>query len=194
MNDNTLDNEPTLLISKIKKAFAKMKYPGDDNLVDNYSSEELEYKEAFQRKDWRGLSLSFVCPQFSEMAFFSAQAFRYYLPGYMILCIQHLDEVDVMAPFLVGALTLPERGSIDWDVAKELELTPEEFESFAESENPSDQELLKRQEWFHRRCDPLTLEQKQAVIAFLDWLTEYGQNCFDDEPEIAVKRYWGRYY
>lgn len=210
MNSNLSSNESKELIANIKKVFAKVKYPGDSNLVRGYCWEAMDYKKTFSGKDWRDLDAKLVCANYAAICFFSHEAFRYYLPGNMILCIQDLEGMDQVMPDLVNCLTLPQiedyddiniPGNIDLDNidpdspdAEFLEFI-RDFNERNASFKPSPQELADNIKDFHKRCDPLSLEQKQAVRAFLKWLIKYGEIYFDDEPEpeIAIKRYWGNY-
>ncbi len=81
--------------AQIRRAFAAVPYPGDDNLRDSNEGEEpFLLEDAFRGKtDWRDLDAQFLdaAPDGfgSALTFFSAPAFRFYLPAYLIA---DLDE------------------------------------------------------------------------------------------------------
>lgn len=196
--NRVLDDESLNLISVIKKAFSKVKYPGDNELVNCNCDECMDYKEAFRGKDWRYLGVDFICPNYSHMCFFTDEAFRYYLPCYMISCIQDLYEVDVMADYLVNTLTRPAKGDDDSDMDILLCLADgdenclRKITELDKELKSTDKEILENVKSFHARCDPLSTDQKLAVRDFLEWLIINGDDGFDDEPRIALDRYWGR--
>src|SRR6185437_14580821 len=73
----------------IHSAFADTPYPGDDALVRSAGDEPDEVVDLFRgRTDWRALSADFVdragAASPSALSFFSAGAFRFYLPAYLI--------------------------------------------------------------------------------------------------------------
>jgi hypothetical protein len=73
----------------IRSAFAETPYPGDDALVRSVGDEPDEVVELFRGKDdWRVLTADFVdragAASPCSLSFFSAGAFRFYLPAYLI--------------------------------------------------------------------------------------------------------------
>ena len=192
------NKETEQLIIRIKKVFAKVKYPGDTKLVVGYSEEAKDYQKAFKGKNWRDLRSEFVSYNYASVSFFSPEAFRYFLPGLMILCLQDLSEVDMVVDELVSQLTLPEIHDCDLDT-EVLKLFAEgdmklfnELCEIAKSCKPSDKELVESVIDFYSYCGPLDFEQKQVIRDFLGWLCKYGKVYFDGEPEIAIERYWGQ--
>ncbi len=72
----------------IREAFAATPYPGDHDLVRSAGDEPAEVEELFRgRDDWRALGSEFVdragAASPSALSFFSAGAFRFYLPAYL---------------------------------------------------------------------------------------------------------------
>jgi hypothetical protein len=73
----------------IREAFADTPYPGDEALVRSQGDEPDEVVELFRgRTDWRALPADFVdragAASPSALSFFSAGAFRFYLPAYLM--------------------------------------------------------------------------------------------------------------
>jgi hypothetical protein len=75
--------------AQIRSAFANTPYPGDHALVRSVGDEPDEVVELFRGKDdWRVLSSDFIdragAASPCALSFFSAGAFRFYLPAYLI--------------------------------------------------------------------------------------------------------------
>jgi hypothetical protein len=91
-------NGPENLKSQIRDAFADIEYPGDWCLRgSNEGDEPLLLEQEFKGKtDWRNLDPAFIdqAPDgfSSALSFFSDEAFRFYLPAYLIAHIDGLLE------------------------------------------------------------------------------------------------------
>lgn len=78
------------LIAKIECAFSDGIYPGDKDLTDSTYGEEPRalVKEFRGKSDWKSLSADFLnqAPDGwgTAISFFSSNAFRFYLPAYLI--------------------------------------------------------------------------------------------------------------
>lgn len=98
------------LKSEIAQAFSSVTYPGDWCLKGSTEGEEpfLLEKEFKGKTDWKVLSPEFLdrAPDGygSALSFFSDEAFRFYLPAYLIADIDgKLDSCDVVF-YLTGGL------------------------------------------------------------------------------------------
>lgn len=78
------------LALRISNAFHAVRYPGDGNLAgSSYGEEPAALEREFRgRTDWRELEARFLdqAPDGwgSALSFFSARAFRFYLPAYLL--------------------------------------------------------------------------------------------------------------
>lgn len=112
MPDTSFDAENLRL--EIEAAFADTKYPGDDRLVYDNSGYHLECNEiaaAFRGKDWRELSVEMLRYHAQSLAFMTPEAYRFYLPAYLIAAALHYDEADIIPDAVVFNLIPP---SEDW--------------------------------------------------------------------------------
>lgn len=93
---------------EVEDAFATVTYPGDDKLVvypDSYECWNLE--EAFRGKHWRDISLDVLLTHRFSLVLFSPEAFRFYLPCFLVAALLHPRETDT--PWAVfDNLLLPE--------------------------------------------------------------------------------------
>lgn len=85
------------IIDQIHIAFATSAYPGDDNLVANPYDEERQFvARHFKGKaDWRTLDAKFLNAAPDALALFADDAFRFYLPAFLIADMRgELNSVD----------------------------------------------------------------------------------------------------
>lgn len=85
------------LIEQIHRAFATSVYPGDENLVANPDDEEPQFVAGhFKGKtDWRTLDAEFLNAAPDALALLADDAFRFYLPAFLIADIRgELEYVD----------------------------------------------------------------------------------------------------
>jgi hypothetical protein len=133
---------------EIEHAFASVKYPGDDQLVYNSSGQHLECKEvaeAFRGKHWKALSLETLSHHSSGLFFLTPEAYRFYLPAYLISGSLHYDEAEGVADSVVFSLIPP-------SAAKDIAL----YGALSEM-----------------RIGSLSLTQRNAIRAFLQFLKEH---------------------
>jgi len=104
---------------KIIEAFGATPRPGDEDLVTDQSGCDPESREivsAFKGKDWRGVSVEMLREHRDALPLFTPAAFRYYLPAYMIGCVDLSYDLDVVFDNTLFNLTPPkERGGWEWD-------------------------------------------------------------------------------
>lgn len=85
--------------STILRAFAATPYPGDDNLVTNSTNqdpESQEIAEAFRGKQWNTISAKTLHEFAQALPLFTPEAFRYYLPAYMLESISLPESEDIL--------------------------------------------------------------------------------------------------
>jgi hypothetical protein len=104
---------------RLLEGFSATPYPGDEHLVavqDGTDPECREIESAFKGKDWRDVSVEMVRDHKDALPLFTPAAFRYYLPAYMIGCVESPREVDVALDSVLFNLTPPKKHSgWQWD-------------------------------------------------------------------------------
>ncbi len=101
------------LQQRVKSAFALATYPGDDQLVVVTGGAHLECEQiraAFQGKRWQHLPLKFLRYHASSLSFLTPEAFRYYLPAFLLAALQSYKKADMVPFSLVFHLTPPAEG------------------------------------------------------------------------------------
>lgn len=165
--------QPEELIANITRAFAGVKYPGDDDLTKStYGDEPVALVREFSGKtDWRRLDASFLdrAPDGwgSALSFFSPNALRFYLPAYLIADIRgELASADP-AFRLCSSLTPQGEGkkiAKVWGGGTMGEHARLEFGQYDS-------------------------QQVSAIVAYLNWKLESGA-CDDLTIRQSLDHYW----
>ncbi len=167
-------NDHKLLKAQIRKAFSIVEYPGDWCLVGSTEGEEpVILKEEFMGKnDWEALPASFLdqAPDGfgSALSFFSDEAFRFYLPAYLIADIDGLLEKHSPVFHLTHSFT---------NEQKDKKLNPKRYGE---------------RTWFEsarHKFSVFNKEQVSSIISYLKFKKErdaFGAN----EIGEALKNYW----
>jgi len=145
-------------LREITEAFADIPYPGDDRMIANpeHARECPECSavaSVFRGRNWRELTPEFVSSQGSDIGFLSPDAFRYFLPAYLVAGIDDFTIASVVLG--VGYLTRPEPEDCD-----------DRFMTFEE-----------RIQYFNERISGISKRQARAIVSFLEYikLTERGR-------------------
>lgn len=161
------------LIDKITRAFANVPYPGDDDLTaGTYGEEPEQLVRAFSgRTDRWALDADFLdkAPDGwgSALSFFSDNAFRFYLPAYLVADIR--GELDIADPAVRLCSSLTVTGSAVklakvWGGGTMGDRARAEFDRF-------------------------DAEQASAVTAYLEWKLD-ADDYRDPSIEQALELYW----
>lgn len=207
--------EPAELVAKIKTAFATRPYPGDDQLVDDPADyESAEIAEAFRGLHWSEPAPEMLEYNHSALTFFSDAAWRYYVPAFMLVILEHPDKIDMVDSWLIFGLLPP----IVWAEQRRAEeakglppiealgLSPEETErlrlvreqSIEIDERKRDRAAEAawdacRQAEFEAKMSELTAQEKSAIRQFLDYLYARWHEADVRLVRLALERYWQRF-
>jgi hypothetical protein len=105
-----ISSEAEELRQQIETAFAEVEYPGDDRLVYDTSGDHLECNEvaaAFRGKHWKEIPLDTLRYHSSGIFFLTPEAYRFYLPAYLIAGSLHYDQADLIPDSVVSSITPP---------------------------------------------------------------------------------------
>jgi hypothetical protein len=165
------------LIERIERAFAHLPYPGDNRIVahsypglaDDNISEEGRIAAVFRGKHWKDLTLGDLARYSATLSFLSPEAYRFYLPAYLLALIRlSPEEME----------RVPQAGDLEGSLLYSLQPA-------------ADTEGLWN--FIHQKIDSLTPDQKSAVQAFLHWL--YRKRILEHveyfDYEKSVFAYWG---
>ena len=97
------------LKSQIEAAFACVPYPGDDNLTAQGDDEGVS--EYFRGTSWQGHAIPMLRYHSNALSYFTAEAFHYYLPTFLLAELEDPNEADVIAENVVSNFS-PSLGSL----------------------------------------------------------------------------------
>jgi hypothetical protein len=88
--------DPATVIAQIHEAWREVPYPGDDKIFTPDSYDDEDIGNYFAGTTWRGHSVVGLRSHSSAFSFFTAEAFHYWLPAFMIAAIESPEEADVL--------------------------------------------------------------------------------------------------
>ena len=161
---------------KIRTAFANVEYPGDFHLRNSDESDEPFLVEAEFRgkRDWTTLDPVFLdqAPDgfASALSFFSAAAFRFYLPAYLLVDLDgDLHSADPVF-YLTHGLT---HGT------KDAPINPIRYGDYTWSE------------YVRERFAGFSKAEVEAIIAYLELKRDSAITAFEQGMIIeALENYW----
>ena len=184
------------LLAELAACFQHEPYPGDDNLVTNkesgYDLESLQIRDTFKVHTWQTLPDKLMLYEQGGYFFLSRRGLKYYLPAYRGFAVRAYAEADSIPDGLIFSLTLPtaqgdlatasqvaqlaaQRPAMDWRATLQT----------------GQNELPERVSYFLDRYGQFGGAQGRAIYHFLVFMREnYGHDYFNDEPNVAIQRYW----
>lgn len=161
----------------ITTAFAAVERPGDWALVDSLEGEEpgLLVRESSGKGEWRDLDGAFLdqAPAgfASALSFFSDEAYRYFLPAYLIADLDgELDRVDPVVGLTRG---------LD-DTAGDQKVNPRRYGDRTWEDAA------------RHRLSVFTRDEARAILAYLEWRAEQDE-IERGRIQQAIKNYWAGY-
>lgn len=97
-------------ISAIEAAFAGLEPPGDDYLLHPQCTDDVDIVDFYGEPTWDDLSDETMIRSWAAHYFFSARAFQYYMPAFMIWSLSHADTIDYTPESTIRAF---DPGSVD---------------------------------------------------------------------------------
>lgn len=97
-----------LLAEKVRQSFGDVPAPSRISVVPgDQDFESYLVEKAFHQKRWSDLTPELAQSRPQAIAFFSPEAFRYFLPGYLLLALEDISSLDVSLISLLSALAGP---------------------------------------------------------------------------------------
>ena len=82
------------VVAEIEAAFGGLTPPGDDTLLHPRCMDDNDIAEFYGAPEWRALPDAFLIRNYAAPSFFSPEAFRYYMPAFMVWSLRHADSVE----------------------------------------------------------------------------------------------------
>ena len=81
-------------LAKIESAFAGLSPPGDDWLLHPDCRDDGDIAAFYGAPRWQDLAGDVIVHNYAAPSFFSAEAFRYYLPAFMVWALRNPERPD----------------------------------------------------------------------------------------------------
>ena len=143
-------------LAQIEEAFADAPRPPNEDLLHEQCMDDNDIVHLYPLEHWRDMRDDLVESEYAALAFLSPDGFRHFIPAYMSFTLRRLDS---------GAAAVD---STIWSLA------PVFYED----------EALK--DFTASKVSTLTDEQRAAVIAFLEAVTELGDEYVAGHAEKAL--------
>lgn len=187
MDNQRLEDHKRKLMDMIVDAFECNAYPGDDNIAAKETYLESEFLNDFIWIDWQNITIDFLVPLHKgSLSFMTPTAYAYFVPAYMIASIEHYDESDLIPDNLVWGFTLP--------VSEDIDQLNTFIAANAGGEEATHFNVDEETEWFYERVQEFSDNQKKVICRYLLHLMEnHAEDYSDNEPQIAIDRYWKKF-
>ena len=97
-------NEIQAAIEAIETAFAGLTLPSDDKLLHPQCMDDGDIKDFYGGPKASALPDEMIIGNYAAPSFFSAEAFQYYMPAFMLWALRHPDTVEYAPESTLHAL------------------------------------------------------------------------------------------
>ena len=167
------NDEALKLKAEIEEAFADVPYPGDDNIGKAGYFEGVEVAEHFKGIKWQDYKdnpSQFLTMRLNgDLSFMTHEAFRYYLPLYMIQALIDRKNADCLPD---GIITSFETTGIEIydELVNRLGLL--------RMKNPPSE--AQKRDYVARRLAPMTVRQLEVILAYLKFIEKREGKAYGD--------------
>lgn len=186
------DAEQRQLTETIRMAFNDRVYPGDDRLCgSDYGDEPAEYALEFRGLDWRTLHPEFLAYHYPALSFFTAEAFAYFLPAFMIAdVLGEAGNADPVFHLTHGLYEEPrfDVASLSPEVLQAGGVSPDDVEWFQASRQPIDG--VDWHAYALERFAGFKWRERQAIVRYLDYRAAHSWEFVAVNINAALDSYW----
>jgi hypothetical protein len=94
---------------RIREAFASVEQPRNRNITSHRCEECDELRDTFSGLKWDAIDPVIIDSNFGQLSLFSPQAYQYFLPAYLLRCLDNFDPSNMVCEFTIYSLS-PTRG------------------------------------------------------------------------------------
>jgi hypothetical protein len=159
-------------VAAVEGAFQHTPYPQGCLFQEGFFC-ETEWQEVcrqYEGKLWYDLELPFLLSNYDALYVFSASAYRYYLPAFLLAILREHDESDHLVGEVISTLLPPDQLTLGTIV------NPLAFVAYRSN-----------QKSFRERLKLLSHQQRDAIVMCLHHIV-----AFEDEDDYSIKalEYW----
>ncbi len=188
------------LLQLIERAWKEQPYPGDDRLIPRpeqpagSSRDEHDYVAAyFKGKHWKqitrkGLLEVYEGPAYACLSFMSAEAYRFYVPAFMMIAFTEQEAYKAGDMICQAALSSLVRPQFDPELYEKAKLP-----GMTDATNPFSQINVERQQrWWDERVSAFAPQQREAIVGFLKYMdATHGMDyAYSLSSPKAALEYW----
>jgi len=186
------DTEQRQLIETIRTAFNDRAYPGDDQLCgSDYGDEPAEYALEFRGLDWRTLHPELLAHHYPALSFFTAEAFAYFLPAFMIAdVLGEAGNADPVFHLTHGLYEEPrfDVASLSPEVLQAGGISPDDIEEFQESRHLTD--AVDWRNYALQRFAGFNQREREAIVHYLDYRAAHVWEFVAVNIKATLNSYW----
>jgi hypothetical protein len=97
--------ERKLLSQEILDGFGKSEPPRPDQITAADILESLEVRDSFSDVKWWAAEDSLIEKNYDNLPLFTPEAYRYYLPAYLLYSLEHFDRGNLPLEFTIYSLS-----------------------------------------------------------------------------------------
>ena len=93
------------LRAKVIEAFSSTPHPGERNVTGHPCEECHELRDTYGPLTWDTVPSEIIDQNFGQLPLFTPEAYRYFLPAYLLRCLDIDDPDNLVCEFVIYSLT-----------------------------------------------------------------------------------------
>ena len=149
------------LRARIIAAFSSVPRPSKENIARHQCEKCEELRNVFGRLRWEAIEPEILEKYYSKLSLFTPQAFRYFLPAYLLQSLEGFNDENIVCQFTIYSLA------------------------------PIGEEDDAARKWWLERIEEFTQEQKDVIAAFLRLaVINRKLRVYREQAESGLKKNW----
>lgn len=189
-----MDENIDALKRKIQEAFNEVTYPGDENIVSHQCLECGQLANEFRGRHWNEMTHESASRLgISGPSLFTPEAYRFYMPFFLIMLITRRQEIGFLMDQILSSLISPSKDRLRkmpnvQPIERDSHLTPQDKEWLIKTMK----DVQKRREeggtteHFARRMAIMTSTEMKVIISVLNFIR--AEPNIDDSLGGEIKR------
>jgi len=186
--------------SEIMAAFKDTGFPGKDHLLHKNGIDNMDIIDFYDQTDWRQISNSFV-EYNNSLGPLSPEAFQFYLPRYLIYCLENYGAEQIVIDNTIYSLT-PETNELRESRLSKLDkLTPQQKKDiFGFLDKNAIDDMISglasddgMRKFSISKYEKLNSQQKNVILKFLLFLKDNLIEYYQEKELDCVIIFWRKY-
>lgn len=185
------------IITELNESFQNEPRPSELNIVYSNSldyPEVLQVRDAFKAHTWQTLPDELMHYEQDSIIFLSKEGLKYYLPAFLRFALRDYLAADAIPGSLIFFMTLPAEIDVLLSALATKRYRIDESTPTIDWNEQYQRRLRDVNERVHSfiyNYGQFNLAQSRVILHFLEYVRDkHGEDYFDNEPAIAIQRYW----